>query len=62
VNIPRRTFLLGLAAVPATSAWRREPLEAYAARRRALAAAVGDGVTAAIRSEHYLQELFDSQV
>jgi thioredoxin reductase (NADPH) len=29
---------------------------------RQLAAAVGDGVTAAIRSEHYLQELFDSQV
>jgi thioredoxin reductase (NADPH) len=28
---------------------------------RQLAAAVGDGVTAAIRSEHYLQERFDSE-
>ena len=54
MNIPRRTFLLGLAAVPTISAWRREPLEAYASRRRALAEAVGDGVIVLLGYDEYL--------
>ncbi len=54
MNIPRRTFLLGLAALPAVSAWQRESLATYANRRRALAEAVGDGLIVLLGYDEYL--------